>query len=71
MHSQGGIGVVTSHLRYEFLGPNETFSVSASLDGTQIAQLLSVLRKYRGAIGYNIDDIKGINLSFACIDAFL
>ena len=36
MHSQGGIGAVTSHLRYEFLGPNETFLViiNANLDGT-------------------------------------
>jgi len=33
------------HLRYEFLGPNETFLVivNANLDGTQIAKLFSVL----------------------------
>jgi len=55
-----------SHLRYEFLGPNETFSViiNASLDGTQITKLLSVLRKHRGAIGYSIYGIKGISPSF-------
>ena len=47
-----------SHLRYEFLGPNETFLVivNASLHGTQMSKLLSVLRKhssllYRGWIG--------------------
>ena len=40
-----------SHLRYEFLGLNDTFLVivSASLDGIQIAKLLSVLQKYKGA----------------------
>ena len=55
-----------SQLRYKFLGPNDTFLViiSASLDGTQIAKLLSVLKKYRGAIGYSIDDIKRISPSF-------
>jgi len=55
-----------SHLRYEFLNPNETFLVivNARLNGTQITKLLSVLRKYRGAIGYSIDDTKGISPSF-------
>ena len=55
-----------SHLRHEFLGPNDTFSiiVSASLDGTQIIKLLSMLRKYRGATCYSNDDIKGISPSF-------
>jgi len=55
-----------SHLRYKFLGPSETFSViiNASLDGTQIAKLLSVLRKHKGSTGYSIDDIKGISPSF-------
>jgi len=55
-----------SHFRHEFLGPNETFSiiVNASLDGTQITKLLSELRKHRGAVGYSIDDIKGISPSF-------
>ena len=55
-----------SHLRYEFLGANETFLVivNANLHGTQIAKLLSVLRKHKGAIGYSIDDIKGISPSF-------
>jgi len=62
-----------SHLRYEFLGPNETFSVivNPSLNGTQIAKLLNVLRKHRGAIEYSIDDIKGISPSFVCIAFFL
>jgi len=34
-----------SYLRYTFHGPNKTFSIiiNASLDGTQIAKLLSVL----------------------------
>ena len=55
-----------SLLRYEFIGRNETFFVivNGSLDGTQIAKLLSVLLTYRVAIGYRIDDIKGISSSF-------
>ena len=58
--------LLPSHLRYEFLGPNKTFSVivNANLDGTQIAKLLTVLQKHRGVIGYSIDDIKGISPSF-------
>ena len=55
-----------SHLRCEFLGMNDTFPViiSASLDGTQIAKLLSVLKKYKDVMGYSINDIKGISPSF-------
>jgi len=55
-----------SHLRYTFLGLNKSFSyiVNASLNGTQIAKLLSALRKHRGVIGYSIDHIKGISPSF-------
>jgi len=56
-----------SHVRYEFLGPNETFPIiiNASLDSTQIAKLLSAVRKYKDAICYSIDDIKGISPSFS------
>lgn len=55
-----------SHLKYEFLGLNHKFPViiSAKLSGVQIEKLLSVLQKYRGAIDYSIDDIKGIIPSF-------
>jgi len=48
-----------SHLRYEFLNSTHQFPVivNAKLDGPQLEQLLDVLCKHRGAIGYSIDDI--------------
>jgi len=51
VHSEVELKPLPSHVRYEFLGPNETFAVvvSASLNGIQIVKLLSVLKKYRGA----------------------
>ncbi|XP_060177823.1 uncharacterized protein LOC132607758 [Lycium barbarum] len=51
-----------SHLRYEFLGPDNTLPVivSVSLTEEQIVQLLEVLREYRRAIGWTIADIRGI-----------
>ncbi|XP_039684977.1 uncharacterized protein [Medicago truncatula] len=54
-----------SNLRYEFLGPNSTYPVivNASLDEVETEKLLYVLKKYPKAIGYTIDDIKGINPS--------
>ena len=54
-----------SNLRYEFLGRNSTYPVivNASLDEGETEKLLSVLKKYPKAIGYTIDDIKGINPS--------
>ncbi|CAM8926396.1 unnamed protein product [Rhodiola kirilowii] len=50
-------------LRYEFLGPNSTFPVivNASLDEFETSRLLHMLRTRRGAIGYSIDDLKGIS----------
>jgi len=52
-----------SNLRYEFLGPNSTYPVivNASLNEGETEKLLYVLKKYPKAIGYTIDDIKGIN----------
>jgi len=54
-----------SNLRYEFLGPNSTYRVivNASLNVVETEKLLYVLKKYPKAIGYTIDDIKGINPS--------
>jgi hypothetical protein len=50
-------------LRYEFLGPNSTFPiiVNASLDDCQTLKLLDVVREHKDAIGYSIDDLKGIS----------
>jgi len=54
-----------SNLRYEFLGPNSTYPVivNASLNEVETEKLLYVLKKYPKAVGYTIDDIKGINPS--------
>ena len=53
------------NLRYEFLGPYSTYPVivNASLNEGETEKLFSVLKKYPKAIGYTIDDIKGINPS--------
>ena len=53
------------NLRYEFLGPNSTYPiiVNASLDEEETEKLLNILKKYPKAIGYTIEDIKGINPS--------
>ncbi|XP_078163505.1 uncharacterized protein LOC144558538 [Carex rostrata] len=54
-----------STLRYEYLGPNQIYPVivNASLNQDQTSQLLQILRMHRKAIGYTIDDLKGINPS--------
>ena len=52
-------------LRYAFLGPNETYPVIVNDDLTddELSLLLNELRKYRKAIGYSLDDIRGISPS--------
>ena len=54
-----------SSLRYEFLGDNETYPVivNSALDSEQTEKLLMLLRKHRGALGYTLNDIKGISPS--------
>jgi len=55
-----------SLMRYEFLGPKSTYLViiNANLNTTQVNSLLRVLRKHRKAIGYTLDDLKGIHPSW-------
>jgi len=50
-------------LRYFFLGQNSTYPViiSDELNTDQVNLLLTELKKYRRAIGYSLDDIKGIS----------
>ena len=52
-----------SHLKYAFLGVEETFSViiSSSLESDQENKLLEILRTHKTAIGWTIEDIKGIS----------
>jgi len=54
-----------SSLRYAFLRPNSTYLVilNVSLSASQIDSLLRILRMHRKAIGYTLDDLKGIHLS--------
>ncbi|CAM8990507.1 unnamed protein product [Rhodiola kirilowii] len=49
-------------LKYEFLGPNSTYPVivNASLTDIETQKFLAVLREHRSALGYSIDDLKGI-----------
>nr|XP_016455191.1 PREDICTED: uncharacterized protein LOC107779308 [Nicotiana tabacum] len=50
------------HLRYKFLGSNDTLSVivSSLLNDVQVERLLEVLKEHRQAIGWTIADIRGI-----------
>ena len=54
-----------SHLRYAFLGDSSIFPViiSAHLSTEQEKKLLHVLKKHKRALGWSIDDIKGISPS--------
>ena len=52
-----------SHLKYAFLGEEETFPViiSSSVEMNKENQLLEILRTHGTALGWTISDIKGIN----------
>ena len=52
-----------THLKYAFLGEQDTFPViiSSSLDVTQETQLLEILKTHRTALGWTIADIKRIS----------
>ncbi|KAH9741368.1 Endonuclease [Citrus sinensis] len=54
-----------SHLKYMFLGDNETLPViiSSKLSTLEEEKLIRVLRDYKKAIGWTIADIKGISPS--------
>jgi Reverse transcriptase (RNA-dependent DNA polymerase) len=52
-------------LRYEYLGPDETYPViiNVTLNENQTNRFLAELRLHRGALGYMIEDLKGISPS--------
>ncbi|XP_074278246.1 uncharacterized protein LOC141601840 [Silene latifolia] len=52
-----------SHLKYAFLDDTEQFPVivSAKFNDEQLAALLTVLKRNRKAMGYSLDDHKGIS----------
>ena len=51
-------------LKYAFLGEESNLPViiSSYLNDEQKGKLLDVLKEYKGALGWTITDIKGINL---------
>ncbi|XP_048623676.1 uncharacterized protein LOC125592509 [Brassica napus] len=57
-------------VRYAFFGPNETYPVivSSELNEDELSKLLNELKKYRKAIGYSLDEIKGLSPSL-CMHA--
>ncbi|KAG5553970.1 hypothetical protein RHGRI_011741 [Rhododendron griersonianum] len=52
-------------LKYKFLGPCESLPViiASDLDDTQEEKLLNVLKEHKEAIGWSINDIKGVSPS--------
>ena len=54
-----------SHLKYEFLEPEKRKSViiSTALTESEEQKLLEILRKYKEAIAWSIEDLKGISPS--------
>ncbi|CAM8944452.1 unnamed protein product [Rhodiola kirilowii] len=62
---EGELKPLPSNLRYEFLGSNSTHPVivGAILNENETSKLLHVLKNNRKALGYSIDDLKGISPS--------
>ena len=50
------------HLRYEFLGNGDTFPIiiASDLNEQQVESLVKVLKRFKRAIGWTIEDIIGI-----------
>ena len=56
---------VPEHLKYAFLQPKKAKPVIISVGLTELEEqkLLEILRKYKKAIAWSIDDLKGFNPS--------
>ena len=54
-----------TNLEYVFLGDDSTYPiiVGSELNRSDVDRLVNLVKKHRKAIGYKIDDIKGINPS--------
>ena len=61
-----------SHLKYEFLEPErrKPVIISAALTEAEEQKLLESLRKYKEAIAWSIEDLKGIS-PFICMHKIL
>ena len=53
------------NLKYAHIDDKKTYPIiiSSKLSGKEEERLLEVLKKHRGAIGYTLDDLKGISLA--------
>ena len=62
-----------SHLKYAFLEPEKgkPVIISAALTEIEEEKLLKILRKYKEAIAWSIEDLKGINPSICIHKIFL
>ncbi|CAM8999252.1 unnamed protein product [Rhodiola kirilowii] len=62
---EGELKPLHSNLRYEFLGSNSTHPVivGTTLNENETSKLLHVLKNNRKALGYSIEDLKGISPS--------
>ena len=54
---------LTDNLKYAHIDDKKMYPViiSSKLSGVEEERLLDVLKKHRGAIGYTLDDLKGIS----------
>ncbi|KAM1833138.1 hypothetical protein ACFX13_022990 [Malus domestica] len=62
-----------SHLKYIFLGENETLPaiISSSLTAQEEEKLMRVLKEFKSALGWTLADIKGISLTTCMHHIFL
>ncbi|KAK0606484.1 hypothetical protein LWI29_038264 [Acer saccharum] len=60
-------------LKYVYLGDNETYPVivASELQSTEEERLIGVLQKHKSAIGWSIEDIKGISPTICLHKIFL
>jgi hypothetical protein len=56
-------------MKYAFLNEKRIYSViiNANLSAKEQTKLFEILRAHRPAIGYSLDDLKGIRPLYACI----
>jgi hypothetical protein len=62
-HAKRELKPLPDTLKYKYLDPNESLLIiiSSDLDEAQEQELLNVLREHKEAIGWSIEDIKGIS----------
>ena len=49
------------NLKYAYLDENKIYPISANLSEHEEERLLKTLKKHHAAIGYTLDDLKGIS----------